>query len=139
MKRAVLLFAAATAMVPPAAVAQTVEELVGECEAGNDWCVRNRAKFIEEYPLALKGDYGAQRNVAYFLRHGGDGAVWPRPVLGCAWRIVIVAAGDADADASDTGNLESDCGALVPGSERIALNQARRLFESIYKRPLPDF
>jgi len=57
---------------------------------------------------ALAGDYQAQRNLAYYLSTGADGHSI-NPILGCAWRIVILKSKHAKADATDTNNKSFYC------------------------------
>jgi len=104
-----------------------------------EWCEQGRAMFIAQYPSAFARDYQAQRNVAFCFSTGCDGAVVVKKPLGCAWRIVILASGSAEADASDEGNFASDCGTrrLDDRGFATAVRQARALFLEIYGEPLP--
>lgn len=84
--------------------------------------------------LAMKGDYQAQRNVAY-------GYVdWPykgqdkNPMLGCAWYLVVLNSGSTKLHAGDTGNVQVHCGKLDALSQQASLGQARKLFSQIYKK-----
>jgi hypothetical protein len=52
------------------------------------FCQQSAEQFRSEYPRALRGDYGAQRNVAYCLITGRDGAVRTDRITGCAWRAI---------------------------------------------------
>ena len=82
---------------------------------------------------ALADDYQAQRNLAYYLTTGEAG-VKADPVMACAWRIVILKSGHPQADASDTGNKQSDCDRkLTPEQLRQAEAQAASLVKRIRK------
>lgn len=82
---------------------------------------------------ALAGDYQAQRNLAYYLTTGEEG-VKADPVAACAWRIVILKSGHAQADASDTSNKQFDCDRkLTPAQLRQAEGQAASLMKRIKK------
>ena len=79
---------------------------------------------------ALSGDYISQRNLAYTLATS-----LPRnPILGCAWRIVIVESGSPKVDQSDTGNLSFDCGKLNPVELSAAQAQAKKIQEKLQKK-----
>jgi len=54
---------------------------------------------------AMAGDYQAQRNLAYTLTTD----IPYNPILGCAWRIVILESGSPQVDQSDTANKQADC------------------------------
>jgi hypothetical protein len=83
---------------------------------------------------ALAGDYQAQRNLAYYLSTGAEGH--PQNVVaGCAWRIVLLKSGHAQADASDESNKTFDCDRkLNPQQLREAEVQAAALLKKIKKR-----
>ncbi|WP_434026584.1 hypothetical protein [[Pseudomonas] boreopolis] len=73
---------------------------------------------------ALSGDYQAQRNLAYTLTT----SIPHDPILGCAWRIVIVESGSEQVDQSDTGNKASDCDQKLNADELTAAKaQAKKL------------
>jgi hypothetical protein len=72
---------------------------------------------------ALSGDYQAQRNLAYILTTG----IPHNPILGCAWRIVIVQSGSPQVDQSDTGNKKFACGKLTTDGLAAAEAQAKKL------------
>lgn len=65
---------------------------------------------------AYSGDYQAQRNLAYTLTTG----IPNNPILGCAWRIVIVESGSESVDQSDTGNKKFDCDSKLSPEELAA-------------------
>lgn len=82
---------------------------------------------------ALAGDYQAQRNLAYTLTTSTP----HNPILGCAWRIVIVESGSAQVDQSDTGNKQFDCDKKLNQDEiNAAKAQAKELQKKIAKNDL---
>lgn len=84
--------------------------------------------YSELEKAALAGDYQAQRNLAYTLTTG----VPHNPILGCAWRIVIVESGSDQVDQSDTGNKEFDCDKKLSVDEiNAAKIQAKKIQEQI--------
>ena len=76
---------------------------------------------------ALAGDYQAQRNLAYTLTYD----IPHNPILGCAWRIVIVESGDPQVDQSDTSNRKHDCDKLGADEQAAAQAQAKKLQEQL--------
>lgn len=80
---------------------------------------------------ALRGDYQAQRNLAYSLGHE-----FPISKLqSCAWRIVILNSGSSDVDDSDVENRYADCDRkLSPDVIYAASMQAITLQEKIETR-----
>lgn len=83
--------------------------------------------------LALKGDYQAQRNLAYGY------ASWPykgqtkNPILACGWYQLIVHSGSAKVNPGDIGNVSVYCDRLQASEKGAALVQARVLYREIYK------
>lgn len=90
-------------------------------------CKADRQQFAKEYQEAYKGNYQAQRNAAYCLSTGCDGAVRQNKILGCAWRIVIVTSGSPKVDSSDTANLKHNCGQLSEVEFIAAKTQASNI------------
>ena len=116
-----------------AAVAQRAANMdLRTCPPGDPLCDSMRAQFAREYPLAWKGNYEAQRNVAFCFTTGCDGAVRRDPILGCALRFVILYSGSSKVDPSDTMNTHS-CERMLTGIELAAAKtRAKVIFESIY-------
>ena len=122
------------------------EELLRFCapdgEAGQE-CERNRATFRREYPLAMRGDYQSQRNVAFFLagrmRDLDRSPVTPNLLQGCAWRMVILASGHRQTNDLDVSAMRIDCN--KPEVDQTAAQaRAARLMEEIKaaaRRPAP--
>ncbi len=79
---------------------------------------------------ALAGDYISQRNIAYTLSR----EIPHNPILGCAWRIVIVESGSPKVDQTDTGNMSFECGKLSADELTAAKAQAKKLQEKIREK-----
>ena len=122
------------------AAADSVEDHLGMCGLAEKekLCNANRAQFEREFPDAYAGDYQAQRNVAFCLLSGCDGAVRVNRTLGCAWRRVILLSGSPKVDQTDISNYEWLCTDKLSRVERATSEaQAAAIFEAIYKRPIP--
>lgn len=96
------------------------------------------ASSIQEYELlekkAMAGDYQAQRNVAYWLTGGYNNAPPLNPILGCAWRLVILKSGSPSVDSSDISNKQLYCDKrLDADSSQAAEIQAATLLKQIKK------
>jgi hypothetical protein len=104
-------------------------ELAADCAQAQDaaLCEASRTSFRNDLRQAQDGDAAAQRNVALCLRNGCDGAVQEDPVLGCAWRIVILASGPTPVNRSDLQAFEQECGAMSLARRLAAEGQARVL------------
>lgn len=112
---------------------------LGGCDT--DQCLLDKATSLIALKGAYKKDYGDQRNLAYCLTTGCDNAVIANASLGCAWRIVILAGGSSELDASDQSNFKKDCMRSLDGAQlATAKAQAANLHRAIYKREIsPDF
>jgi hypothetical protein len=139
---AVFMAAAATlfaggALCQPAA--QRPQLPLANCDLANDPadCRQTQDSIKADYQKAWRGDYQAQRNVAYCYVYGCGEAVRPDRVLGCAWRMVIVAAADQRMDASDISNRKGACDRLSSDELTAAAIRVEQLFKAIYRRPLP--
>lgn len=87
---------------------------------------------------AMKGDYQAQRNLAFgYASFPYEGQV-KNPMLACAWYTVVLNSGSPMLGAGDVGNVNVYCGKLDPASRTAAEEQGRVLFRQVYKRP-PNF
>lgn len=89
-------------------------------------CRYEQLKFLRDWAKAYRGDYQAQRNVAYCLSRSCTG-VQRNIVQGCAWRAVILNAAHAKAVDGDVSNLEVECGALSQPARVAADAQAARI------------
>lgn len=96
------------------------------------------AAYRAEEARAMTGDYQSQRNIAWCFIDGCTGVEPIDDVKACAWRLVIAAAKHPRSDASDVDNVRIDCDqALTPEDRAVAVETAGRLFQKIYKTPLP--
>lgn len=68
---------------------------------------------------AKGGDYQAQRNTAYSLATGAQGAPY-NPVRACAWYALILFSGNPKVNDSDKGNVDLYCGRLTTEQRRAA-------------------
>jgi hypothetical protein len=75
---------------------------IGACIADNEAerqaCLRLQLELRAHFSAAWRGENNAQRRVAFCLSTGCGGALIANPILGCAWRIVILASGSAGPD-----------------------------------------
>lgn len=81
---------------------------------------------------AFKGDYQAQRNFAYALTSKG----WwgHNPVLGCAWRMVILVSGSSRVDETDVANKRLYCDERLDRNGLAASQaQAEQLYRRVYQ------
>lgn len=92
-------------------------------------CKYTKASWPDDYKAATSGDYQGQRNVAFCLSTGCDGAIRINKILGCAWRFVILESGHLKVDSTDTSNLQFYCGPanLDQAGLTAAEAQAKRL------------
>lgn len=92
--------------------------------------------FEQVQSKAMAGDYQAQRNVAFgytSLPYKGQDK---NPMLGCAWRLVIIKSGSPRVDQTDINNVRTYCGELDELQRSAAIEQARRLYRQIYRREM---
>jgi hypothetical protein len=116
--------------LPPGAPPAPVS---GFCSS-NGICETNRAKFeLQDWPKAWRGDYQGQRNVAYCLASGCEGAVKVNQFGACAWRMIILASKHDDADDSDVSNLKLDCEKLDDVGMAAAHARSQDIFSRISK------
>lgn len=92
-----------------------------------EFCRFMADKFTRDWSQAMRGRIESQRNVAFCLRDGCDGAVATNPVLACAWRMVIIASGSPKLDDLDARNFESACHSLSETARIAADAQARQI------------
>ncbi|GAB6124307.1 hypothetical protein [Humidesulfovibrio idahonensis] len=89
----------------------------------------NRVKEYER--TARKGDYQAQRNLAYTLATSREVGV-ANPILGCAWYKLVLLSGSSKVGDGDIGNVRVYCGPLSREQQGVAEQQAQRLYHEIY-------
>jgi hypothetical protein len=82
---------------------------------------------------AMKGDYQAQRNLAYTLATGSGAKDKQNPMLGCAWYKAILLSGSEKLHDGDIGNVQVYCGKLSAEQQSVAESQSRALARKIYK------
>jgi hypothetical protein len=98
-------------------------------------CEFIRSTWAKDYESAFAGSYQGQRNVSFCLSTGCDQAIRENRILGCAWRMVIIASGHLEADESDTANLNYFCGPdmLDDAGRAAAEAQSQSLLTSLGK------
>ncbi|MBF8179662.1 hypothetical protein [Herminiimonas contaminans] len=82
---------------------------------------------------AMRGDYQAQRNLAYSFVAPMKGENL-NPVAGCAWYLVILKSGSPRVDVTDTNNATLYCDRLSQTEKIAAHGKADELVRRIYKR-----
>lgn len=80
---------------------------------------------------AMRGDYKAQRNLAYIMQTEKRDTEAFDPMMACAWRQVILASGHKRADMSDVQNEKLACGQLSKNVQDIAHIKALALLQQI--------
>jgi hypothetical protein len=133
--RAVFIVILLLIAVAPARAQNAADYELG-CDGAADtrWCKIQLADFRKWFPLAMRGDYQGQRNVAFCLSEGCDGAIVKKPITACAWRMVIVGSGSPKVDQGDTANLKNACGRLDETERQAAAAQATTLLAKIPRR-----
>jgi len=87
---------------------------------------------------AYKGDYQAQRNLAYgYVAFSYEGQV-KNPIAGCAWYLVVLHSGSPKVHEGDVGNVRVYCGRLDVDAQSAAVAQARTIYRKVYRHS-PDF
>ena len=134
-----LAFALALTFISPV-FAQTPDDVIRTCPDPdpNRQCEYETFTMRRDIPNAYAGDYQAQRNVSFCLVTGCDGFIVQNVLLGCAWRVVIIASGNPKVDQTDIGFLSVYCSKPLDALQRSAANaQAQALFRDVYKREMP--
>ncbi|WP_445372718.1 hypothetical protein ACH518_09540 [Methylomonas sp. HW2-6] len=70
--------------------------------------------FGQVMQLALRGNYQAQRNIAYGFAAQPYHGQQKNPVLACAWYLVVLNSGSKHLGIGDASNAEIYCGKLEP-------------------------
>lgn len=78
-------------------------------------CEDIRAAWTGLYADAIAGRIESQRKVSFCLSTGCAGGIVIDPVLGCAWRQVIVASRNPQLSHADRANVKRYCGTPVLG------------------------
>ncbi|MDM9647743.1 hypothetical protein [Rhizobium sp. S163] len=106
---------------------------INDCQAASDkaGCEYAKATWSKNYQKAVKGEYQGQRNVSFCLSTGCNEAIRINPVLGCAWRIVIIQSGHLETDITDTSNQKHFCGPelLDDAGRQAAAAQSKQLLK----------
>lgn len=99
-------------------------------------CETVRESFKSDYRAAQAGDYSAQRNIAFCLINGCDGAVTKDPVESCAWRMIIQGTPDTK-EPTERESYRNACSGLVNADRKQALARAETMYRAIYDGALP--
>lgn len=87
--------------------------------------------FMSILDAAKRGDYQAQRNLAYgYVAYPYPGQEKNR-VLGCAWYLVVLNSGHPQANVGDEGNVQTYCGALEKDLLETAKTRASQFIGEI--------
>lgn len=112
-----------------AALQRDPDTPVQRCPESGDQstCLATQKSMLADWPKAWEGDYQAQRNVAFCLSDGCNGAIRVDAIQGCAWRLVILNAGHEEVDQTDTANADLYCGRLTPTERSAATTKAEQI------------
>lgn len=92
-------------------------------------CEFGMASFPDDYSKATKGDYQAQKNVAYCFETGCDWAVNENKMMACAWHIVVMGSGHQQTDDLDRRYAETACKKLDHTGRITAERQATAMLQ----------
>lgn len=114
-----------------------IEEYTTICmvTSNDDLCEATKQQLKQDWPKAIAGSYEAQRNIAFCLSSGCDGAMTINPIDGCAWRMVIQASPAKKQD-TEPQSYRQDC-RLGNADRRQALVKAEGMYRAIYKKQMP--
>lgn len=105
--------------------------IAGFCITGI--CETTRVQISQQdWPLAWKGDLDAQRNVAFCLSDGCDGAVIIDDVAACSWQTVLASADPLLTTSIDAANLDNFCSSLTPTERILSEQKTQALITAIY-------
>lgn len=107
-------------------------------------CELNRQEFVRDYLRARAGELQGQRNVAYQLAgpageaaiRGHQEGIVADPMQACAWRIVVMSTGHAEANQNDEAKERLDCGRLSEAQRAAARIRASELHVQIATDPV---
>lgn len=94
---------------------------------GEDCRVAQYFWVTRDWPQAHRGDIEAVRNVAFCLSTSCDGAIFPKHVQGCAWRMMVINSGAVVVDDTDTANAQNECGQLNQAGRYAAVSRALQI------------
>lgn len=106
------------------------------CNDDKDTCESNTLEIVKAWPLAWKGDYQGQRNVAYMQSNLNGGVVYNQ-IQGCAWRIVIQASGHIEFNSGDQMNYDTECSKISDSEYASAKQVAAEIYKKIKGEKLP--
>ncbi|MBD9390156.1 hypothetical protein IB237_23425 [Agrobacterium sp. AGB01] len=114
-----------------------VEDFTTICmvTSNDELCDATKLHFKSDWQNAIAGSYEAQRNIAFCLSTGCDGAVTVNPVDACAWRMVIQAS-PAKRQDTELQSYRQDC-KLSNIDRRKALALAEEMYQAIYNKQMP--
>lgn len=96
---------------------EEAEQFLSSCGlSGGDKedCIRDQARFEQEYVNAYAGDYLAQSNVAYQLWKAPAGFLGSNTRQACAWRLIVLTSGSPYLTDLDMARSKDVCGNLDP-------------------------
>lgn len=95
---------------------------------------KTEKQYLQEFEAkAIKGDYQAQRNLAWLYATSTDPFIANKP-LGCAWYKLILLSGSPKVGDGDISNVKTYCGKLSPDQQAVTEQQSMRLFREIYQK-----
>lgn len=108
------------------------------------WCQLGQEQFLRDYLRSRAGQYQGQRNVAFTLAgftdnpqmRGYSRGVIVNRIQSCAWRMVILTAGHAEADQGDDANARMVCSRLSDTERTAATARAQALHRLIAIDPV---
>jgi hypothetical protein len=116
-----------------------VDDYLPPCSSSKISACEEQKSIRRDWKKAFAGDYQGQRNVSFCLSTGCDGTMRTDLILGCAWRVVILASKSRLITSGDEANHQTYCSLkLTDGDRDNAMTAARDLFQKIYRKPLPD-
>ena len=95
---------------------------------------KTEKQYLKEFEAkAIKGDYQAQRNLAWLYSTSTDPFI-SNKLLGCAWYKLILLSGSPKVGDGDIGNVKVYCGKLTPEQQAATEQQSLRLYQDIYTK-----
>jgi hypothetical protein len=95
------------------------------------------SQFMAVLEAANKGDYQAQRNLAYGFASSPYPGQEKNPILGCAWYLVVLNSGSPRVDVTDRNNVDVYCGKLDTTALDTAKQRALALLQEINSSSRP--
>ncbi|MFZ6748537.1 hypothetical protein [Undibacterium sp. Ren11W] len=82
--------------------------------------------------LAMKGNYQAQRNLAFGYVSDAYKGQDKNPIVGCAWYKLIIKSGNEKVNNTDVNNVKVYCDSLSPLELEVANAQSIVLYKKVY-------